>query len=328
MMVLLALPALADVPTGPKPVVVVFPFTGKEGVSPTIGQNISLVVALQLSQAGDVTIKTPPADTAQSDYLRAARALGADYYVAGFLSPIGTQIAVSEQLVSARSGISVWQTTASIAEPQDAADAAMQLHVAIMHLSAQQLPASLASAPTPPPAAPSAAPKTGGALRAGPALTIPVAPPAAVAAAGLPPLPPVPSNRTTAMILPFTGDAIPAILHYVPESLVRTMPQYGWTGTRANVDTPNVSEVGVLLCSQFAADELIGGSLDTGSTDLGEGWGFVVGLDLKVFDCKNLTKKPIDITATAQNGNLQTAVDIAVNQALRGLPNQHTTSMR
>jgi hypothetical protein len=319
---LLALPLIAAMPVSQRSVVVVYPFSGKAGMSPDVGQNVALVVALTLSQTGDITIKTPPADTAQSDFQHVARSLGADFYVVGFLSPLGSQMAVSEQLVSTRSGISVWQTASTIAQPQDASDVALQAHEAIMHLSAQQLPESVSNAPAPPPAAPPAARTSGGSHPA------PTVPSSAVAAAGLPVLPQQLPSRTTAMILPFTGDAIGAILRYVPDSLIRTMPDYGLSGTKASVDTSNVAEVGVLLCSQYGANELIGGSLDVSQGDPGLGWSFITSLDLKVYDCNNLAKKPLDITASSQNGNVQTAVDIAVDQALRGLPGKRTTSMR
>ena len=316
---LLAVPLVGAVPENQRSVVVVYPFRGAQGVSPNIGSNVAVAVAQQLAQTGDITVKPAP-DTAPADFLHTARGLGADYYVAGFVSPIGNQIAVIEQLVSTKSGVSVWRNTVALATPDDARDAAAQLHEAIVQLGQQQVPLipNRTTAAAPPSAAPSAAPAKRVAL---------AVPPIPLGAAV--PLPTAtPASRTTALVLHFGGDTLSAVKDYVPDAIVQTMGRYGIGGAKATVESGDLAKVGLLMCAQTGADVLFGGTIDSQQGDPALGWSFDADLNLKVFDCKNLTGKPRTIEATATNGNLQTAVDIAIAQALKQYSTQHITSRR
>ncbi len=320
-----AIPFIGAAPGAPKPAIVVYPFSGAQGVAPTIGANVALVTALQLSQGGDITVKSAPADTQRADYLQTARGLGADYYVSGFVSPIGNQLAVIEQLVSTRNGVSVWRSnTMQLTVPDDARAQASDLHDAIVQAGAQQpfpVSQSQSGANAPPPRSSSARPAKPEAPLPIPRFESIPAPVAAVPTAA-------PVARKTAVILPFGGGTIAAVKHYVPDALLRTFPTYGISGAKATTDSDDVAAVGLVLCTQFNADVLFSGTIDTSQWDPERGWYFDANLSLKVSDCKDLSRKPRTIETTAMSGNVQTAIDIAIAQALKDYTNPHFVSNR
>ena len=321
---LLAIPFIGAAPGTPKPAIVVYPFSGATGVAPAIGANVALVTALQLSLGGDITVKSAPADTQRADYLLTARGLGADYYVSGFVSPIGNQLAVIEQLVSTRNGVSVWRSnTMQLTVPDDARAQASELHDAVVKAGVQQ-PFPVSQSPsgsnTPPRSSSSRPSKPEAPLPIPRFESIP-APVAAVPTAA-------PVVRKTALILPFSGSAIAAVKHYVPDALLRTFPTYGISGAKATTDSDDVAAVGLVQCSQMNADVLFSGTIDTSQWDPERGWFFDANLSLKAYDCKNLSLKPRTIETTAMSGNVQTAIDIAIAQALKDYTNPHFVSNR
>lgn len=87
----------------PPPLVVVFPLTVNGDVQKDSGERLAVMFAQQLSENG-IKVVPPVPGTERVDYLTAARKLGCDYYITGFVTPLGAEVSVVEQVVSTLSG--------------------------------------------------------------------------------------------------------------------------------------------------------------------------------------------------------------------------------
>jgi len=138
----------------PEPIVVVYPFTvsGSSGTS-TVGGNVALLLATRLGELGGLTVKPFTPGTVRADYLTAARGENADYYVTGFLAPIGSEVSLITQVVTTNSGLVVWSNTTTIRTYGDASAQADPLHQAILAHAGRALSAipvqSAAATPQP-----------------------------------------------------------------------------------------------------------------------------------------------------------------------------------
>jgi hypothetical protein len=96
------------------------------------------------------------------------------------------------------------------------------------------------------------------------------------------------------------------------------------SGTELDISTSDVPTNGLVACAQTGADLIVGGTVGSGE-DGDPGMGYSVGTDLtlEVYDCKHMNAKPRVIEKQTSNGNAQTSVDIAVDQALKVLAGSH-----
>lgn len=147
-----ALPLLGASGFAP-PVVVIYPITSSGDVDRATGGNISLALATRMTQIGSVTVKPAVPGTERAKYLDAAIAIGADYYITGFLTPIGADASLVTQVVSTHSGSVVFSTTATVKTYGDAIAQAEVLQAALLRHAGR----GLAALDAPPPA-PSASP--------------------------------------------------------------------------------------------------------------------------------------------------------------------------
>jgi hypothetical protein len=132
----------------PPPSVVVYPLTGV-GVSPDVGGNVAVLLATRLAQLGGVTVKPPTPGTDRRAFLTAAVAIGADYYVTGFLQPVGSDVSLIVQVVSTHSGSIVYSTTSTVRTYADAANEADVIHDAVLRHAGRAYAALDAPAPLP-----------------------------------------------------------------------------------------------------------------------------------------------------------------------------------
>jgi len=285
------------------PVVVVYPLVGAQGVASDVGSSVSLILATQISQLGGITVKAAPPGTQQADFLQAARTLGTDYYVSGFVTPLGDKVSVVEQLVSTRSGSVVWSDTTQLSVYGDARASGTQLHDQILSYAGRGF-STLDQAHV----VPTAAPPRRRAAAAAAATAAPVS--------------------KTAAVLDFDGAAIEAIRNYAPSSVIRTFKQYHIEASHSPISSKDVASLGPLLCAQTGADLLLGGAVSVNQEDPENGWMFDAVVRLTGYDCSNLNAKPRLVQGSATNGNTQTAVDIAISRALKDYMNPRFTSMK
>ena len=103
--------------------------------------------AQQLADNG-IKVVPPAPETKRSDFLTAARKLDCDYYVTGFITPLGAEVSVVEQVVSTSSGTVVASNSAQFLTYADASGQGTILAKAIFGHAER----ALASLESPPPA--------------------------------------------------------------------------------------------------------------------------------------------------------------------------------
>ena len=148
---LCGLPLVAAAPSvlTAKPSVIVFPFTANgSSIDREASSRLATIIATQMANTGTVAVIAPPPGTERKDFLSVARRENADYYIAGFISSLGTGVSVVEQVVSTTSGIVVFSNTAQL---QTYADAAGQGDDLALFVS-RHANRGLAAIGTPPPA--------------------------------------------------------------------------------------------------------------------------------------------------------------------------------
>ncbi|GAC1405283.1 MAG: hypothetical protein NVSMB64_09890 [Candidatus Velthaea sp.] len=163
----LGLPLVAAGPSTtilPPPVLLVYPLTVNGGdVQKESGSRIAVIIAQSIANLGGVVVKPAPPGTERKDYLAVTRAQNAEYYLSGYVTPLGDGASVVEQLVSAQSGIVIYSGTAQIKTYNDADGQGDLIRTALLRHQARNIGAY--EAPPVPAATPqaTAAPGEGGA---------------------------------------------------------------------------------------------------------------------------------------------------------------------
>ena len=157
----LGLPPLAAAPEtfSVKARAIVYPFTATgSSVDREASSRLATIIATRMAETGLVTVIPPPPATERKDFLSVARAQNADYYVAGFISPLGNGVSLVEQLVSTATGIVVFSQSTQLSTYAEAAAQGDDLAQFI----ARHANRAFASIGTPPPqASPTPAPSSG-----------------------------------------------------------------------------------------------------------------------------------------------------------------------
>jgi hypothetical protein len=327
----LPLPLLAaGTPPSTAPTLVLFPLREAEGLDPRYGSDFVTKVAAALTAGGAVKVVMGDPATVPADFLHTTKANGGDFYLTGFVAPPANgQMAVIEQVVSARSGIVVWSSTAHISRDDDILDQGPILQNAIVTYATRGYFAILN--PTPKPvAAPTAPPKKngisvpgggGGGATPKPPLDLPneaygysskpTAPPKQYASA---------SHPSRFVILTIAGKTVPPVIRdYAVDSLVIALQRHGQTvGLGDPATTQHPIFRGAEICAQTGAGYLVFGSVSTKSTDMTNGQDIwtEASLNVAVYDCgaQKFEQAPKPLLGDAFNW--KTAVDHATNMAV------------
>jgi TolB-like protein len=112
----LGLPLLAAGPAlFAKPSVIVYPFTASaSSIDREASSRLATIIASRMAETGQVSVIPPPPGTERKDYLSVARAHNADYYVSGYISPLGNGVSLVEQVVSTTTGIVLFSQSGQI----------------------------------------------------------------------------------------------------------------------------------------------------------------------------------------------------------------------
>jgi hypothetical protein len=143
-----------------KPSVIVYPLTPTgSSIDREASSRLATLIATQMANTGLVSVVPPPPGTERKDYLTVARARAADYYVTGFISPLGSGASVVMQVVSSATGIVIFSQSAQITTYTEAAGQGDD----IAQYISRHANRGLALIPTPPPQAgtPTPAPSGG-----------------------------------------------------------------------------------------------------------------------------------------------------------------------
>jgi hypothetical protein len=150
MLLTAATPAFTIVPT-----VIVYPISSSSSLNREDAARIMTTLATQIAQGGQIKVIPPNTGIERESYLANARSVGANYYVTGFLTPLGQGASVVEQVVSTTSGTLVFSVTNYITSLAEIAAQGDQLRSGILERSSRGIQAFTA----PPPSAGTPAPE-------------------------------------------------------------------------------------------------------------------------------------------------------------------------
>jgi hypothetical protein len=140
-------------PPGVAGTVLVYPFDVQTGANPKIGAAIAEILGEEMSQAGSLVVLPIPIGIKRADFLSHAREQHADFYISGYVTPVGDAAAVVEQVVSVESGVILFSQTAQVQSVADVASQSLQARSEILAFlgratqSMQQAPSSGTPAP-------------------------------------------------------------------------------------------------------------------------------------------------------------------------------------
>jgi TolB-like protein len=148
---LAATPAFTIIPT-----VIVYPLAASSAqLDRETSARIATTLATQIAQGGSVKVIAPKPGVERANFLSDARSVGANYYVTGFVTPLGQGASVVEQVVSTVSGTLVFSETNYITSLDEIAAQGDQLRQGIIDRSTRGIQAFQA----PPPPAPTPEPE-------------------------------------------------------------------------------------------------------------------------------------------------------------------------
>lgn len=114
-------PTPAGPTVGGAPVVIIYPFDVQTGADPRIGSAIAQILGQEMEAAGGITVRPIPKGVKRTDFLENARATNAEFYISGYVTPVGDSAAVVEQVVSVESGVILFSQTAQVSTVADVA---------------------------------------------------------------------------------------------------------------------------------------------------------------------------------------------------------------
>lgn len=129
--------AATAAPNHALPLVVVYPFQTSSDIKAGVGQNAAQIFVQQMNADGGLDTIAAPSTIDRSKYGTYAKSLNADYYVTGYMTPLGGGVSLVEQVVSTRDGTIVFGKTAQIDSFLDATAQATSVHDGIVALEQQ-----------------------------------------------------------------------------------------------------------------------------------------------------------------------------------------------
>ncbi len=110
------------------PIVVVFPFSTSSDIQAGNGVKAANLFVQVMNNAGGLDAIDAPSSVQPSNYLSYARSVNADYYVTGYMTPLGMGVSLVEQVVSTRTGTMTFGQTAQVESFEDASSQAIMIH--------------------------------------------------------------------------------------------------------------------------------------------------------------------------------------------------------
>lgn len=132
--------------------VLIYPFDVQTGVNPKIGIAIAQILAQEMVAAGGLTVLAVPQNVKRSNFLQYAHEQHADFYISGYVTPVGDSARVVEQLVTVDSGIILFSQTAQVSSVADVASQSLLARsqiLAFVGRGTQNIQAQTANTPAP-----------------------------------------------------------------------------------------------------------------------------------------------------------------------------------
>jgi hypothetical protein len=132
----------------------VYPFETPSDVDPRTGGAIANIYTQVMAQAGGLNVLPIPANIRREDWGKYAHSQRADYYVSGYVQPIGAGAAIVARVVDANSEIAVYSATTQIQNVPDIASQALTARTVVLQAAGVNRPdVATQGSPTPAPAA-------------------------------------------------------------------------------------------------------------------------------------------------------------------------------
>lgn len=300
-------PTPTATPTPTLPTVMIYPFTVNGEADKKAGTKLASIFTSEIQTMGGIVIKplpTPLVD--RKDYLADAIKGGADYYFSGYITPLGEQVALVEQLVSTASGAIIWSSTAQMLTYGDAADQADTVRK-VMLAHAGRVEASYQaqqSAATPAPAEHGAQTNIASILgifhrmKPGPKPTLP------------------PEKKPKRGILVVTVVANPSKLNNEATIALALSLNRAYLVARSAVVTQNIPSDARIICGALKNETIASGDYHTEPTNRLH-QNTADAFTLRVYRCDG----SVIFVNTAHSGSLGGAVDNAVNAYMTAHPN-------
>jgi hypothetical protein len=260
------------------PSIVVYPLIANgTGVNSETGARISVTIASQIAQQGGISVKNAPPGIEQRDYLVTARQLGVDFYLTGYVTPLGAEASLVEQLVSAKSGSVVWSNTALLTTYGEAAGQASIIRSAILAYAGRAISTLQpidTSTPRPPPA-PDRLP-----------------PPKKVA------------------VLALSGDDAPDRVQYATASILKALAKNKVAAARSPDAAQDPGQSAGSICRQTGATLLLGATLSTQSTNATSATANVI---VTGYDCSGAQ---VGRQTASSSGDGKRAWQVAIDRAV------------
>jgi hypothetical protein len=152
----LSAPAPSLPPPGPTlpnetPTVLIYPFD-VSGDDQKIGIAIATILGQEMTAAGGISVLPLPQSVKRPDFLSYAIAQHADFYISGYVTPVGLSAAVVEQVVSVQSGVILFSQTAQVSSVADVASQSLQARsqiLAFVGRGTQNIQTQTANTPAP-----------------------------------------------------------------------------------------------------------------------------------------------------------------------------------
>lgn len=119
-------------PAAGQPVVLIYPFDVQTGADPKLGIAIAQILAQEMATAGGITVLAIPQGVKRADFLENAHSQKADFYISGYVTPVGESAAVVEQVVSVDSGVILFSQTAQVTSVADVASQSLLARTQIL----------------------------------------------------------------------------------------------------------------------------------------------------------------------------------------------------
>jgi hypothetical protein len=240
------------------PIVLVYPYDAPSDLDPRYGTAVANIFAQVMTQTGGVKVLAIPSNIKRVDYQKYARVQHADYYISGYIQPIGQTAAIVTQVVDVNSDISVYNTTTNISDVNDVASQALTARQVVLAASGVERPEISEAAATP-----EASPTSGASTsltnvlgdlfhgKAKPKTTTVAAAPSAT--------PSKPARG--ALIVHVTGNAQPSVLNDATGALYRGMNVY-YATTMSSVATNDVTKSADAVCGTSRDNTIATGTLN------------------------------------------------------------------
>ncbi|MBV8727724.1 MAG: hypothetical protein JO233_08055 [Candidatus Eremiobacteraeota bacterium] len=298
-------PSPTPTPTPAPPSVIIYPFSINGEADKRAGVKLASLYTKEIQTMGGVMIKPPlAANVDRKLYLTDAIQSGADYYLSGYITPLGEQVAVVQQLVSTQSGAIIWSTTAQMLTYSDAADQAdtirrvLLAHAGRVEASYQAQQTSATPAPEEHGAQTNIASILGifHRLRPGPKPTLP------------------PEKKPKRGILVVQVAASPNNLNNNATTALALSLNRAYNVARSAVLSQNVVADSHVICGALPNETIATGDFHT---DRNIRHDIAAVFTLKVYRCDG----SLLYTNTARSGSLGGAIDLTVNAFMKDHPN-------